>query len=69
MGRVSVFKRHPRFFVALQLLALAAFFGIVGWAIRGSLHGAADDLRNANLVEFGVGCAFLASYYLLFVLG
>jgi glycosyltransferase 2 family protein len=69
MGRVSLLKRHPRAFVALQLVLLAVFFGIVGWAVRGSLHGAGDDLRNANLVDFAIGCAFVAAYYLLFVLG
>src|SRR3954447_1765270 len=69
MGRVSLLKRHPRAFVALQLVLLAIFFGIVGWAVRGSLEGAGDDLRNANLVDFAIGCAFVAAYYLLFVLG
>src|SRR3954462_15904380 len=69
MGGVSLLKRHPRAFVALQLVLLAVFFGIVGWAVRGSLHGAGDDLRNANLVDFAIGCAAVAAYYLLFVLG
>lgn len=69
MSRVSFLKRHPRAFVALQLALLAVFFGIVGWAVRGSLHGAGDDLRNADLVDFAIGCAFVAAYYLLFVLG
>jgi uncharacterized membrane protein YbhN (UPF0104 family) len=68
-GRVGVLKRHPRAFVALQLVLLAVFFGIVGWAVRGSLHGAGDDLRNADLVQFAIGCGFVAAYYLLFVLG
>src|SRR3982750_1694109 len=69
MGRVSFLKRHPRAFVALQLVLLAVFFGVVGWAVRGSLRGAGDDLRNADLVDFAIGCAFVAAYYLLFVLG
>jgi uncharacterized membrane protein YbhN (UPF0104 family) len=76
MERVRVLRRlgafpkaHPRAFVAVQLLVLAVFFGAVGWAVRGSFHDAGDDLRNADIVEFVVGCAFLAAYYLLFVLG
>jgi len=68
-ARVGILKRHPRFFVALQLVVLAIFFGAIGWALRGSLHDAGDDLRNANLVDFVIGCLFLAAYYLLFVLG
>ena len=66
---MGILKRHPRLFVALQLLVLAVFFGAIGWALRGSLHAAGDDLRNANIVDFVIGCLFLAAYYLLFVLG
>ena len=66
---MSVLRRHPRLFVALQLVVLAVFFGAIGWALRGSLRDAGDDLRNANLVDFVIGCVFLAAYYLLFVLG
>ena len=76
MGRVKLVRRvvaflkeHPRVFVGAQLVVLAIFFGAVGWAARGSFHAAADDLRNANLVEFAIACCFLAAYYLLFVLG
>ena len=65
----SLPREHPRAFVGAQLAVLAIFLGAVGWAIRGSLHDAGDDLRNADVVEFVVGCAFLAAYYLLFVLG
>jgi uncharacterized membrane protein YbhN (UPF0104 family) len=70
LRRIGSFpKEHPRAFVAVQLAVLAVFFGAVGWAMRGSFHAAGDDLRNANLVEFGIGCGFLAAYYLLFVFG
>jgi glycosyltransferase 2 family protein len=76
MGRVSVVRRisafpkqHPRTFVGVQLILLGVFFGAIGWALRGSFHDAGDDLRNADLVQFGIACAFLAAYYLLFVLG
>jgi uncharacterized membrane protein YbhN (UPF0104 family) len=70
LRRLTAFpKQHPQAFLVVQLSVLAAFFGAVGWALRGSLHAAGDDLRNANIVEFVVGCCFLAAYYLLFVLG
>src|SRR3954452_11229227 len=62
-------KAHPRAFVVAQLVVLAIFFGAIGWAVRGSLRSAGDYLRNADLLQFGIGCAFLAAYYLLFVLG
>ena len=70
LRRLAAFpKRHPRVFVVVQLVVLGVFFGAVGWALRGSFHDASDDLRHANLVEFVIGCAFLAAYYLVFVLG
>jgi uncharacterized membrane protein YbhN (UPF0104 family) len=70
LRRVALWpKRHPHAFVAVQLVVLAFFLFAVVWAVRGSLHAAAADLRDADLVQFGVGCAFLAAYYLLFVFG
>ena len=41
----------------------------VAWALRGSVHGAVHDLENANVFYFALGCAALAAYYLVFVLG
>jgi len=60
---------HPRALVGAQLVALAFFFGFVGWAVRGSLGSAGHDLRNADPVYFVLACVAVASYYLLFVLG
>ncbi len=60
---------HRRLLGTVQVLALAAFLAGVGWALRGSFHAAADDLAHANLVLFGLGCAALGGYYLVFVLG
>ncbi len=62
-------SRHRRLLGAIQLLVLGAFFVSLGWALRGSIHAAADDLGNANLVLFALGCAALGGYYLVFVLG
>jgi uncharacterized membrane protein YbhN (UPF0104 family) len=54
---------------AVQLIVLVVFFASLAWAIRGSVRGAAHDVENANLVLFALGCAALAAYYLVFVLG
>jgi glycosyltransferase 2 family protein len=62
-------SRHRRLLGAVQLLLLAAFFVSLGWALRHQLHSAAHDLENANLVLFGLGCAALGGYYLVFVFG
>jgi uncharacterized membrane protein YbhN (UPF0104 family) len=72
-GRLSSLRRfaseHPRWIIAVQLVLLAVFLGSIGWALRGSLHAAADDLRNADPVLFVLACVAVAAYYLLFVLG
>jgi glycosyltransferase 2 family protein len=72
-ARLSSLRRlaseHPRWLIAGQLALLAVFFGFVGWAVRGSFHDAADDLRNADPLLFGLACVAVAAYYLLFVLG
>jgi hypothetical protein len=60
---------HPRLMVAAQLVALAIFLGFLAWAIRGSFHDAADDLRNADPTYFTLACVAVASYYLVFVFG
>jgi uncharacterized membrane protein YbhN (UPF0104 family) len=60
---------HPRLMVLAQLVALAIFLGFLGWAIRGSFHDAADDLRNADPTYFTLACLAVAAYYLVFVWG
>jgi glycosyltransferase 2 family protein len=61
--------RHRRLLGALQVIILVVFFVALGWALRGTVHSALRDLDNANLVYFALGCAALAAYYLVFVLG
>ncbi len=60
---------HRRLLGVFQVVLLAVFFGLVGWALRGSVRSAADDLGHANLVLFAFGCLALAGYYLVFVFG
>jgi uncharacterized membrane protein YbhN (UPF0104 family) len=62
-------QAHHRVVVAVQLVALAVFLGFLGFAIRGSFHDAADDLRNADPTYFALACLAVAAYYLVFVLG
>jgi glycosyltransferase 2 family protein len=73
MSRVRVIAdwaaAHRRLLGAVQIGLLVVFFGALGWGLRGSLHSAAHDLDNANLGLFGLGCAALGAYYLVFVVG
>jgi uncharacterized membrane protein YbhN (UPF0104 family) len=62
-------RRHRRVAIALQVLAALAVIGILIWAVRGSWAGAGERLRDADLVDFVLGCAVLGAYYLLFVVG
>src|SRR5262245_8473144 len=62
-------SRHRRLLGAVQLIVLVVFFASLAWALRGSVHGAWHDLENANPVYFALGCAALAGYYLVFVVG
>jgi glycosyltransferase 2 family protein len=62
-------KAHPRLLVVAQLVVLGVFFGAVGWALRGSFHDAAKDLRDADPVLFVLACVAVAAYYLVFVIG
>jgi glycosyltransferase 2 family protein len=61
--------KHPRALAVGQIVVLAIFFGFAGWAIRGNLSDARDRLQDASVVDFLVGCAVLAGYYLAFVVG
>jgi uncharacterized membrane protein YbhN (UPF0104 family) len=62
-------SRHRRLLGAAQLIVLVVFFASVAWALRGSFHGAVHDVKNANVALFALGCAALAAYYLVFVVG
>src|SRR6516165_3231957 len=51
--------RHRRWLAVLQIAPLAVFFGLLGWALRGSLQAAKHDLEDANIALFGAACAAL----------
>jgi uncharacterized membrane protein YbhN (UPF0104 family) len=56
--------------VVEEVVRCLDLFRLVDLDLRGSFHDAADDLRNANLVMFALGCVAVAALcYLLFVLG
>jgi len=65
----SRLRERSRLRVALELVLLAVFLGLLVWGVRGSLHSAGKDLSNANPALFVLACAAVAAYYLVFVLG
>lgn len=66
---IAWLRRHRRVAVALQAGLGVAVVAVLVWAVRGSWRGAAERLRDADLVDFFVGCAVLGVYYLLFIIG
>ncbi|MFN2629545.1 MAG: lysylphosphatidylglycerol synthase domain-containing protein [Gaiellaceae bacterium] len=66
---LALLKRHPRAVAAAQALAFVIFIGFAVWAVQGDFHDAAQRLRDASLFDFLLGCAAVAAYYLLFVVG
>jgi uncharacterized membrane protein YbhN (UPF0104 family) len=66
---VAFARRHPRGVAAVQIVAVVVFVGAALWAISGELDAAGERLAEANVLEFFLGCAAIAAYYLLFVVG
>jgi hypothetical protein len=65
----SRLRERTRLRVAVELVLLAIFLGLLIWAIRGSFHAAGKDLSNADPVLLVLACVAVAAYYLVFVLG
>ena len=62
-------RERTRLRVAIELVLLTIFLGLLVWGIRGSFHAAGRDLSNANPALLVLACAAVAAYYLVFVLG
>ena len=62
-------SRRRRLLIALQLAFVIALFAFLGWAFRDTWREAAPRLRDASLVDLGIGSALIGAYYLLFVVG
>jgi len=62
-------RERTRLRVAIELVLLTIFLGLLVWGIRGSFHAAGRDLSNANPALLVLACGAVAAYYLVFVLG
>ena len=61
--------RRRRLVAGLQIAFVALVLAFFGWAFRDTLADAVPLLRQADLRDVALACAFLALYYLLFVVG
>jgi uncharacterized membrane protein YbhN (UPF0104 family) len=66
---VAFARRHPRGIAAAQIVAVAVFIGAALWAISDEIDAAGERLAGANVLQFFLGSAAIAAYYLLFVVG
>lgn len=66
---VARFAGRRRLLILLQVIFVALLLGILAWAFRDTWGDAAPRLRHARRPDLGLAFAFLALYYLLFVIG
>jgi glycosyltransferase 2 family protein len=66
---VAKLAQHRRLLAALQIVFVALVLAFLGWTFRDTVSEAWPRLRHADLVDLVLACAFLALYYLLFVVG
>ena len=69
MARRPELLRDRRVLVALQLVVAVAVIGFLGYFLRDAWIEAWPLLTNADPVDISLGLAFIAAYYLVFVLG
>src|ERR671931_664177 len=55
----ELLRRHPRVLLVGQVVALAIFLGFLGWEIRDSFADAGERLREADPIDFLIGCALV----------
>jgi glycosyltransferase 2 family protein len=68
-GLLRRLARRRRLLIALQIGFVTVLFAFLTWAFRDTWADAAPRLRNASISDLVLACAFLALYYLLFVIG
>ncbi len=55
--------------IAVEAVAVALLLGALAWAVRGAWRDAGDRIASASPVDLALAIAWLAAYYLLFVVG
>jgi uncharacterized membrane protein YbhN (UPF0104 family) len=61
--------RRRRLRIAIQVVAVLAVFGFLGYALRDAFADAAPRLRHANPLDLALSCVVLLIYYGVFVIG
>jgi uncharacterized membrane protein YbhN (UPF0104 family) len=66
---IDALKARRRLLIALEAVALALLIGVLAWVVRGAWRDAGDRIASASPVDLALAVAWLAAYYLLFVVG
>jgi uncharacterized membrane protein YbhN (UPF0104 family) len=66
---VTFFRRRPRLTKAVQAVLVAVTLAVCGWAVADEWSKAEPRLANAEPSYLALAFAFLAAYYLVFILG
>jgi uncharacterized membrane protein YbhN (UPF0104 family) len=66
---VSFFRQRPRLTKAVQAVLVAVTLALCGWAVADEWSKAEPRLANAEPGYLALAFAFMAAYYLVFILG
>ncbi|HKU58184.1 MAG TPA: lysylphosphatidylglycerol synthase transmembrane domain-containing protein [Gaiellaceae bacterium] len=66
---IAYFRERPRVTKALQAVLVLATIGFCVWGVRDEWSKAGPRLADANITDLVIAFAFIAVYYLVFILG
>ena len=66
---IDALKARRKLLIAVEAVALALLIGVLAWVVRDAWRDAGDRIASASPVDLALAVAWLAAYYLLFVVG
>jgi uncharacterized membrane protein YbhN (UPF0104 family) len=66
---IDALKARRWLLISVEAVAVAVLIGALAWAVRGAWRDAGDRIASASPVDLALAIAWLAAYYLLFVVG
>lgn len=66
---IDELKARRWLLIAVESIAVVLLLGALAWAVRGAWRDAGDRIASASPVDLALAIAWLAAYYLLFVVG
>ena len=66
---IDALKARRKLLIAVEAVALALLIGVLAWVVRDAWRDAGDRIASASPVDLALAVAWLAAYYLFFVVG